>query len=800
MRSRSVLILLFEAVLLLHPESPTVHADETPLPVVTRQVTGTVKDSSGRHVPGAQLRLETVTGQIIGRTDSDAAGHFAFRGVQPGTYTVVASKADFEVSTTDAVVTEEADAGVVLTMEAAGAEDIVVTAKRLDVARNEVFTKTGGSVYHFSEETVNELPRGQDTPLNDVILQAPSVAQDSFGQLHIRGDHANIQYRFNGIPLPEGISPFAQVLTPRFANKIDVLTGALPAEYGFRTAGIIDITTKSGFSDVGTDLDLFGGQRGTFTPTLETGGSVGKFSYYGVGQYDRADRFIEPPTPGPSATNGWTNQGRGFTYLSYLLGPETRLSFLSGTSVVDFGLPEGPGVMPAFTLSGVPTFDSRNVKDWQREENYYNVIALQGTVDRFDYQLAGIDRYSRVAFYPDSRGDLIFNGIAANVVRSSFTNGFQLDTGYRLTDTDTIRTGGQFSGNGVAIQNRALVFPADSMGMQTRNVPFRVVDNTSVTEFFYGGYLQNEWRPLDGLIVNVGARLDRYRGFTEGSQLSPRAGLSYQLTPATVVHAAYSRYFTPPPAELVTATDARLFQHTTGAVASPGNTKVSPDRSHYFDVGATQRLLGFLNLGIDSYYRIDRHILDEGQFGNALVFTPFNYKKGQIFGVEGTASATVGPASGYLNLAYSEALGKEVVSEQFLFAPDELAFIKGHYIHLDHDQTYTASAGVSYRFHGFLFSDTIIAGSGLRSGFVNMDHLPYYIQDDLGAEKPVTVPHFGDVTLRASVINVADNTYLIRSGGSGIGVGPTQYGPRRTFYFGINIPLPFGRGPKPSTS
>jgi outer membrane receptor protein involved in Fe transport len=81
-----------------------------------------------------------------------------------------------------------------------------------------------------------------------------------------------------------------------------------------------------------------------------------------------------------------------------------------------------------------------------------------------------------------------------------------------------------------------------------------------------------------------------------------------------------------------------------------------------------------------------------------------------------------------------------------------------------------------------------------------MDHLPYYIQDDLGAEKPITIPHFGEVTLRASVINVADNIYLIRSGGSGIGVGPTQFGPRRTFYFGINIPLPFGRGPKPSAS
>jgi hypothetical protein len=256
MRSHPLFLFFLGAVL---PECAvvTVQAAESPVEIA-RQVTGTVKNARGQGVSGAQLRLETPDGHVIARTESDTAGHFAFRGVRPGTYTVVTSKAALNSTSADAVVTEESDAGVVLVMEAAGAEDIVVTAKRLDVARNEVFTKTGGSVSHFGEETVNELPRGQDTPLNDVLLQAPSVAQDSFGQLHIRGDHANIQYRFNGIPLPEGISPFAQVLTPRFANNIDVLTGPLPAEYGFRTAGIIDITTKSGFSDIGTDLDLFG--------------------------------------------------------------------------------------------------------------------------------------------------------------------------------------------------------------------------------------------------------------------------------------------------------------------------------------------------------------------------------------------------------------------------------------------------------------------------------------------------------------------------------------------------------------
>jgi len=152
-----------------------------------------------------------------------------------------------------------------------------------------------------------------------------------------------------------------------------------------------------------------------------------------------------------------------------------------------------------------------------------------------------------------------------------------------------------------------------------------------------------------------------------------------------------------------------------------------------------------------------------------------------------------------MNFAYAKALGKEVVSGQFNFAPDELAFINRHYIHLDHDQTYTASGGLAYRYRGYQASATLLAGSGLRSGFVNSDHLPYYIQTDLGLEKGFAVPHVGEVRLRAAVVNVNDDTYQIRNG-TGIGVQSTQYGPRRTFYFGVNIPLPFGKAAKQATS
>src|ERR1700734_2342878 len=125
-------------------------------------------------------------------------------------------------------------------------EEITVTAQRLNEARAGIQTQTGASTYTIDADAVAATPGGDNTLLNQVVMQAPEVAQDSFGQFHIRGEHNGLQYRINGIILPEGISVFGQSLDPRLISSMSVITGALPAEYGLRTAGIIDITTKNG--------------------------------------------------------------------------------------------------------------------------------------------------------------------------------------------------------------------------------------------------------------------------------------------------------------------------------------------------------------------------------------------------------------------------------------------------------------------------------------------------------------------------------------------------------------------------
>jgi len=765
----------------------------------TTDVTGTINDALGRPIPDAGVTLQNGEGKTIEQTSADKQGHFAFHGVAIGTYAVVADKKDFKPATAVVSVTKTGAKPVQIAMQATEALSVAVVAKRLNQSRNALSPETGGSVYRFSEQAIHDLPQGQNTQLNQVLLQAPGVAQDSLGQIHVRGDHANLQYRINGIQLPEGITGFAQVLSPRFANSISLLTGALPAQFGLRTAGVVDIKTKDGLLDNLGDVEFYGGQRGTEQPSFEYGGSKGDFSWFTTGQYLHTDRGVEPPTPGPTAIHDTANQGSGFGYFSYFLNPTTRLSLITGTSVSHFQIPANPGQPQVFPLAGVLSYPSANVHEGQFEQNYFGVLALQGTAgDQIDYQVAPFSRYSTVSFYPDYQGDLIYNGASSKVFRSDWGNGVQVDSAYHGFAGHTIRLGGYFDSERAEIDNHEATFPTSGVPPVPSSAPIFLVDNIALQTWIYSVYLQDEWKPFEKLTINYGVRFDLYDGLVRADQASPRVGLEYTPFKGTTLHAAYARQFTPPPTELVTVTSIKEFQGTTGAPGNGGNGIPRPERDHLFDAGIIEQPLPGLSLGVDAYYKKAADLIDEGQFGPALIFETFNYRKGRVWGTEFTGSYTHDNLYAYANFAYSVAQGTQVESGQFNFDPDELNFIKTHYVFLDHDQTFTASAGAAYRWQGFTFSFDGIYGSGLRSGFANTGNLPFYIQADAAISKRIELAEKGALELRAAVVNLGDDIYQIRNG-SGIGVFASQYGPRRAFYGGIKWELPFSKPPAPAS-
>ncbi|MGO9443580.1 MAG: TonB-dependent receptor domain-containing protein, partial [Thiobacillaceae bacterium] len=487
-----------------------------------------------------------------------------------------------------------------------------------------------------------------------------------------------------------------------------------------------------------------------------------------------------------------TDQEKGFAYLSYLVDPTTRVSAMFGTYDGKFQIPNNPGQPPDpngfgyLAGAGVASFNSASLNEQQQETNRYGILSLQSSVGSdFDYQLSLFTRYTSVHFIPDPIGDLVFNGVASNVFDSSFSTGIQGDGSYRLNDAHTLRMGFMASSENIVANNASTVFPINSSGDVTGS-PYTIVDDTAKNgNTLLGAYLQDEWRATDKLTVNYGARADHLAAFVNESQLSPRLGLVYKATRQTTLHAGYARYFTPPPTELVSPTDIALFAGTSNGQAVTLDSSVKAERSNYFDAGVTHQLTSTTNLGLDSFYKHDSNLIDEGQFGQALVFTPFNYAKGEDYGVELTANYKSENLAAYTNLAHTVSLAKDVSSAQFNFSQDALNYIANNWVHVDHDQAYTASAGASYSWLGVRWSTDATYGSGLRSGFANTDHLPGYTQINLGATRKVNLGGFGPVEARLVVINLADHSYELRDG-TGIGVFAPQYGPRRGIYLGLS--------------
>lgn len=663
--------------------------------------------------------------------------------------------------------------------------DVQVNAKRLDRARNGLLPETGSSVYRFSQADIETLPAGQDTPLNQVLLQAPGVASDSYGQLHVRGDHANLQYRINGIIIPEPISGFGQALDTRIIDQVNLLTGALPAQYGYRTAGVVDIRTKSGDAGDGGSVSVFGGSHQTLKTSADVFGTQGPFSYYFSGSLGVNNLGIENPTSSANAIHDHTRQGDAFGYMSYIINPLTRVSLMFGTTSNQFEIPNTPGLATNFTLNGNSTFNSSQLNETQSELNNFAVVALQGTNGgALDYQVALFTRYTRTQFNPDPVGDLLFNGVASQDFHSNSANGAQVDTTWRLNDKHTIRAGVFFQQEHAVFNDNVSVFATDDTGAQASDQPFNIQDSSSKTGYLYSAYVQDEWKLTSKLTLNYGLRYDKMDEYVSASQLSPRIGLVYALTPTTTFHAGYARYFTPPAFELVSGSTISRFNGTTNQSPSSQNDQVQPERSHYFDLGVTQRLGSNVTIGLDAYYKKSTNLLDEGQFGSALIYTPFNYRLGRVYGIEFTANYKQDNVSAYLNLAYSRAQGTQIDSAQFNFDPAELAYINSHWVYLDHDQRITASFGGTYDLGRTTFTFDGLVGTGLRSGFANTDRLPVYAQVNLGVIQHFNQPLVGKFDARLTLINAFNRVYELRDG-SGIGVGAPQYGPHFAVYAGI---------------
>lgn len=696
--------------------------------------------------------------------------------------------------------------------------ETTVTAK-LNAARSQILPDLGASSFTFTQEHIQTIPGGNNAPFNQVLLRAPGVTLDSAvnGDLHVRGEHANLQYRIDDVLVPESLSGFGLELDPRFVDSMKLITGSLPAQYGFRTTGIVDIQTKSGLYENGGNADIYGGSHDTIKPSFEYGGSTSNIDYYFEGSYLHTSLGIENPVSTHEAIHDISYQGKFFTHDAYIIDDTSRLSLILSASDSNYQIPDVPGDQgpgPFYGNNAPPlglpaSFNSANLNENQNEQNYYAALSYQKAAGDLNFQISALGRRSEVHFMPDQTGDLFFFGVASDVDKTLNSGGLEFDASYQLGENHTLRGGAEFIGEFVSSDTTTTVFNENSSGAAFGS-PFPIVDNGSIYGLFTGFYLQDEWKIFEKLTLNYGGRFDIFNSsFDNENQLSPRVNLVYKPFASTMMHVGYAHYFTPPAPEFVSSTSLDKYVGTSnfeGLRDSP----IQCERADYYDAGINQQIMTNLTVGVDAYFKHSHNMIDDGLFGQSLILSTFNYSQGQQDGVELTVNYTHDGFSAYGNLAFQDAIGTGINSAQFLFGPSSndggnpVNYTDaGNWIHLDHLATIAASLGVSYRWEQSAkasltaFVDAIY-GSGLRtdlnlanpvtlangetvSTIPNGGTLQSYYPINIGLEERFQIGEKKFLKARLDVVNICDQAYELRNG-FGVGVGAPQWGMRRSYY------------------
>jgi outer membrane receptor protein involved in Fe transport len=688
---------------------------------------------------------------------------------------------------------------------------VTVTA-HLDEAREEIAPSLGAVTYSIDANQIQTMGQGESSSFQQVLLQEPGVVQDEFGEIHVRGDHGDVGYRVNGVLLPESLNGFAQEIDTHLIRSVTLLTGTMPAQFGERTAGMIDVTTKTGYQLNGSELSFYGGSYDTFNPSLQVGGTTGNLDYFVSVSYLQDNLGIDNTTPSPDPLHDRTEQEKVFGYFSHSFDATSRLTLLLSGSDASFQIPDTAGVDPTYQLANSPPADSATANNNQIEQNDYLVISYQKSAGPLSYQVSVFTRYTDIDFTPDHVQGLRLAGNAAQVDNSDAANGLQLDSAYGLGNQHTLRAGLLVTYDLERLGTTSAVFPSSSQFTasptteiipqlggpapapgnppQSSATPFNLTDhggNSGLTAAFY---LQDEWRLTDQLTLNYGLRYDRFDvSFDNEQQISPRANLVWKVDDATSLHLGYARYFMPPTLQYVPPSTVKAFEYTTDAPFNARDDPPKVERDNYFDLGISRQLMPGWQITADAYCKLAKNLLDDGQFGSAVILNNFNYSSGMVDGAEVGTSYRQGPLSVYANFSYVQTWARNIDSVENEFADNALAYISANSIQLDHQGQYTSSGGIACTFlkDTRLYSD-FLYGNGLRAGFANLEKLPAYWTDNVGVEHVWHFPAKGasELKLRFDCTNLFNAVCEIRNG-TGVGIAAPAYAPLRGFYGGLTL-------------
>lgn len=710
-------------------------------------VEGTIRDQAGAAVVDAQVSLRHDNGVAAQTATSDSEGNFRFAGVSGGSYQLYLHATGFYPSVYDLTLGPRQPFSIEIRMQPREARQDQVEVRALTPAVDPQKTGSSQTFTHADLERLPDPVTDNTSALVANLMPGASQSHDNF--INVRGNEFSLHEFINGVSFLDNTQPqFSPGVSPQIFETVDLMTGGFTAEYGNRFGGVLDITTRSGASMEGHgDLNFRGATLDNYDLNADYGGRAGKIGYYVFADSFTSGRYFDPPEPtelhdfgkGVRATAQLDWQGARDGIKLLLMGDGTNLQ------------------QPNLTVDQLVGRDAdRHLRQNTAILTWSHEFSPQTLVSTSLYQRLGSDRVLPTTdpLTPYSKSS-----------RSTLTVGVKSDLSH-LWHSHVIKGGVDL------VRLREL----ESFFFDPRGDP----DNFPA---FSGGkhggqasvYLQDHFSPVRNLWFDAGVRYDHFELVRTNVQTSPRFGLAYRIPRTnTVVHAAYNRFFSPPPIEY------SLLASFIGHYAVTPTQRVGDVQAYtqnYFEAGLAQELQPKLTLELNAYLHTGHNSFENHEISISRIFLPINFHTARSEGAELI-----------LNMRELESLGisgrfQYAVARTFFYGPvtggftgDEI-LAPGERILPAFDQTHTGTAQLFYhnRWRGFWSGSALRYGSGtvIERG----PRLPQHLTADLATGLNLWNAEPRRLDLEFDITNVSDSRYKIAKESEEI---PIQYAPSRT--------------------
>jgi outer membrane cobalamin receptor len=759
---------------------------------VDAAITGTVQDALLHPLPGATVVLHDATGHTVAQTTTDKDGRFTLSGVPLGDYTIEATAPGLVEDHQHLQITSSQ----VFTVELVLVSSKEVIRIEEDWALPEPPRATG-SVVSVGRQTLAELPGADDRPITEVMTTQPGFVEDALGNVYVRGQHGNIQYQIDGIPIPDSVgSMFAASIPTRLIYALEIITGGIPAEYGYRLGAVVNMVTRSASEHPEGNVSV---RYGSYN-TVETGlvystKLTDRSGMFVGGSFQYSQRALDPPSITPILhDDGY--QGRVFARVDYQPCEVNRYELFAMYAHNRFEIPIDPSIAPLDPSrpdlvrptddfgNESPHFVPHDTDASEREHEVFAAGSWTHELERGQIQLAPLYKLSRGELNGDARhalGPLADPGTTASDVTRTAHHAGGIATYSWQGGRHLVKAGLQGD----------LLLGSTEFTLYTRDdaaggVASATSGRDRTNALLTGAYVQDRIT-LGALSLDLGLRVDEFHvmladgGSDDSFGISPRAGASYAFS-KEVVGRVFAGVLWLPPAPLDAASAARAL----GVVPAdqPVAYDLLPETDLYSETGIAARLTKHVRGGLTVWGRYAFDQLDDTSIGSTSLDSNYNFERGRAGGLEANLELRVGPwLSAFANGSLGFAQGRGIASAKFLFTPEELA--DRSWQTLDHAQLVTANAGATVREGRFALTALVSYGSGLRTGPTNDAHVPGHVVVDVSSQYTFVAREY-PIRFAIDVENVGNAHYAYRIANGFVG---SSYGAPRTVFLSLSLPL-----------